>query len=216
MGFDLAIAWLPRLAAAAALTIALAAVIFVLSGTLALVLAFSTYGRPKGSRFSLALEGFSGFFRSVPELVVLFLFYFGGVQLGIDLGPIGSTIVAFTLIGTAFDYQVFKGALSAIPYGQYQAGQALGLHAPAIYRLILFPQMLPLAKRGWITYAIGTVKRVSIASAVSVSEVLYVTKQAIAATNAPFVFLSIAVALYVIIVTPLLVWNETRSRRRTA
>ena len=53
-------------------------------------------------------------------------------------------------------------------------------------------------------------------SAVSVSEILYVTKQAIAATNAPFVFLALAVALYVLIVAPLLAWNELRFKRRLA
>ena len=68
--------------------------------------------------------------------------------------------------------------------------------------------MLPLARKGWITYAIGTVKRLSIASAVSVSELMYVTKQGIAATNAPFLFLSLAVGLYVLIVAPLLAFNK--------
>jgi His/Glu/Gln/Arg/opine family amino acid ABC transporter permease subunit len=210
-----ALAWLPRLIQAAALTIALAAAIFVLSGVAALALALIGYGRPR-SRFTYAVEGFSALFRSIPELVVLFLFYFGGVQLGIDFGPIGSTILAFGLIGIAYDYQVFKGALSAIPFSQYEAGRSLALPTVAIYARILLPQLLPLAKPGWITYAIGTVKRVSIASAVSVSEILYVTKQAIAATNAPFVFLALAVALYILIVTPLIAWNEVRLKRRPA
>ena len=98
-----------------------------------------------------------------------------GVQIGIDFGPIGSTVVAFGLIGIAYDYQVFKGALSAIPRGQFEAGRALALPTVAIYRQILLPQLWPLAKPGWITYAIGTVKRVSIASAVSVSEPIWLT-----------------------------------------
>lgn len=39
-----------------------------------------------------------------------------------------------------------------------------------VYLKIILPQILPLAKKGWITYAIGTVKRISIASTISVSE----------------------------------------------
>lgn len=215
MGFEIAIAWLPRLIRAAGLTIALSAVIFALSGAIALGLALAAYGR-QPSALSRGLEAFSAVFRAIPELVVLFLFYFGGVQLGIDFGPLGSTVVAFGLIGIAYDYQVFKGALTAIPYAQVEAGQALALPKRAIYWRILLPQLLPLARPGWITYAIGTVKRVSIASAVSVSEILYVTKQAIAATNAPFVFLTLAVALYIVVVAPLLVWSEWGGRRRPA
>ena len=208
---DIALAWLPRLLVAAALTIGLSAIVFTLSALFGLLLSFVHYGREK-SHVRNAVEAFSAFFRSVPELVVLFLFFFGGPQVGVDFGPTGSTIVAFTLVGIAFDYQVFKGALKAIPFAQYEAGLALGLPRTVVVLRILIPQVLPLARKGWITYAIGTVKRMSIASAVSVSEILYVTKQGIAATNAPFTFLTLAVGLYILIVTPLLVFNERRPK----
>ncbi|MBT1156837.1 ABC transporter permease subunit [Aminobacter anthyllidis] len=212
---EIAIAWLPRLLTAAVLTIALSAVIFTLSALFGLLLSLVHYGREK-SLARKGIEAFSAFFRSVPELVVLFLFFFGGPQIGIDFGPIGSTIIAFTLVGIAFDYQVFKGALATIPFGQYEAGKALGLSSQTVFRRILIPQVLPLARKGWITYAIGTVKRMSIASAVSVSEILYVTKQGIAATNAPFTFLALAVGLYILIVTPLLVFNERKPTQAMA
>ena len=212
---EIAIAWLPRLLTAAVLTIALSAVIFTLSAVFGLLLSLVHYGREK-SLPRKGIEAFSAFFRSVPELVVLFLFFFGGPQIGIDFGPIGSTIIAFTLVGIAFDYQVFKGALATIPFGQYEAGKALGLPTRVVFLRVLIPQVLPLARKGWITYAIGTVKRMSIASAVSVSEILYVTKQGIAATNAPFTFLTLAVGLYILIVTPLLVFNERKPKQAVA
>ncbi len=209
---EILLAWLPRLATAAVLTVVLSAVIAALGGVLGLVLALALFGR-ESPGLRRATATFSGLFRSLPELVVLFFFYFGAIQFGIDLGPIGSTIIAFTLVGSAFDYQVFKGALAAIPIGQFEAGRSLGLRSHLIYRRIILPQMLPLAKKGWITYAIATVKRISIASAVSVSEILYVTKQGIAVTNAPFLFLGTAVALYILMVSPLLVWNERPIQR---
>ncbi|PWK64082.1 ABC transporter permease subunit [Aminobacter sp. AP02] len=212
---EIALAWLPRLLVAAALTIGLSAVVFTLSAVFGLLLSLVHYGREK-SYARKAIEAFSAFFRSVPELVVLFLFFFGGPQVGIDFGPIGSTIIAFALVGIAFDYQVFKGALKAIPFGQYEAGLALGLPKRIVFLRVLIPQVLPLARKGWITYAIGTVKRMSIASAVSVSEILYVTKQGIAATNAPFTFLTLAVGLYILIVTPLLVFNERKPKQLVA
>lgn len=212
---EIALAWLPRLLAAAALTIGLSAVVFTLSAVFGLLLSLVHYGREK-SWLRGGIEAFSAFFRSVPELVVLFLFFFGGPQIGVDFGPIGSTIIAFTLVGIAFDYQVFKGALKAVPFGQYEAGLALGLPKRIVFLRVLVPQILPLARKGWITYAIGTVKRMSIASAVSVSEILYVTKQGIAATNAPFTFLTLAVGLYILIVTPLLVFNERKPKQAVA
>lgn len=211
----MALAWLPRLLVAAALTIGLSAVVFTLSAVFGLLLSLVHYGREKSWPRN-GIEAFSAFFRSVPELVVLFLFFFGGPQVGIDFGPIGSTIIAFALVGIAFDYQVFKGALKAVPFGQYEAGLSLGLPKRIVFLRVLIPQVLPLARKGWITYAIGTVKRMSIASAVSVSEILYVTKQGIAATNAPFTFLTLAVGLYILIVAPLLVFNERKPKQAVA
>lgn len=211
MTFAIFLAWLPRLLTAAALTLALSAIIFAISGVVGLALSLVGYGQKK-SALRRAINGYSAFFRSVPELVVLFLFFFGGPQIGVDFGPIGSTIIAFSLVGIAFDYQLFKGVLLSIPFGQFEAGRALGLSKPLIFLKIIVPQMLPIARKGWITYAIGTVKRMSIASAVSVSEILYVAKQGIAATNAPFTFLAITVVLYILIVTPLLVFNERKAR----
>ncbi|MCZ8312150.1 MAG: ABC transporter permease subunit [Magnetospirillum sp.] len=208
--FDLALAWLPRFFAAAALTIGLSAAIFALSGLVGLALALAVH-EAKSAAPRRALEVFSGFFRAVPELVVLFFVFFGGIQIGLDLGPIGATLVAFGLVGIAYDFQVFKGALAAVSPGQFEAGRALGFGRAKLYAFVVLPQMLPIARKGWLTYAIGTVKRVSIASAVSVSEIMYVTKQAIAATNAPFLFLSIAVALYIAVVAPLLAFNERRA-----
>lgn len=208
--FELAFAWLPRFFAAATLTVALSAAIFAVSGVVGLVLALATH-ETKSAAPRLALEAFSGLFRAIPELVVLFFVFFGGLQIGLDLGPIGATLVAFGLVGIAYDFQVFKGALAAIAPGQFEAGRALGFGRLKLYALVVLPQMLPIARKGWLTYAIGTVKRVSIASAVSVSEIMYVTKQAIAATNAPFLFLSIAVGLYILVVAPLLAFNERRA-----
>lgn len=204
---DLALAWLPRLGAAAGLTLALAATIFTLSGTIGLALALATHGR-RARRATRAVEMCGGVLRAVPELVILFIVFFGGTQLGLDPGPIAATIVAFGLVGVAYDHQVFKGALMAVPAGQFEAARALGFGAVATMALVVLPQMLPIARKGWLTQAISTVKRVSIASAVSVSEILYVTKQAIAVTNEPFLFLSLAAGLYLVIVAPLLAFNE--------
>jgi ABC-type amino acid transport system permease subunit len=65
-----------------------------------------------------------------------------------------------------------------------------------VLRLVVIPQMARIALGPWATYATGALKRMSIASAVSVSEVMYVTKQAISATGKPFEFIFLAFALY--------------------
>ena len=73
---ELALAWLPRLGVAAALTIGLAAAISAITGPVGAALALALYGRDAPKTLA-AIEGFSALFRAIPELVVLFFFYFG-------------------------------------------------------------------------------------------------------------------------------------------
>lgn len=189
------LAWMPRLLAAAGTTFMLFVVVALGSVVLGLAMALTQWVRPTRA-LSAIFAAFSWFFRGVPELIVLFLCYLGLPRLGLDLSPLGAAILGFTLVGAAYDFQVFRGALTAIPAGQIEAARALGLRTMPMLALVVMPQMMRLAATPWITYATGAIKRMSIASAIAVSEVLLVTKQAIALTNQPFEFLALAVLLY--------------------
>lgn len=153
--------------------------------------------RLSGSRWlPRVYGGISWFFRGVPELIILLICYLGLPQIKVDLGPVGSAILGFSLIGMVYDYEVFRSALAAVPPGQYDAARALGLNTHLTIRKVIMPQVLRIALTPWMTYATGALKRMSIASAVAVSEIMHVTKQAISVTNMPFTFIFFAFALY--------------------
>jgi His/Glu/Gln/Arg/opine family amino acid ABC transporter permease subunit len=201
---DVVIAWLPRLGQAALVTCGLFAVIAVLSTLAGLAMALSESG-PGGRVLARVYLGVTGVLRGIPELVVLLFCYLGLPMLGVDLGPAGSAILGFALVGCAYDYQVFRGALAAVPAGQIEAARALGLsrwHAMAI--------------TPWITYATGAVKRLSIASAIAVAEIMHVTKQAIAVTGQPFQFIVLAMVLYGGLASVMMVAEMVVSRRLQA
>jgi His/Glu/Gln/Arg/opine family amino acid ABC transporter permease subunit len=200
---EIVLPWLPRLGNAALLTVGLFLIVALLSGitglTMALVeLSHDDQDKHAGLRRLLGrlFALYSGLFRGIPELVVLLICFLGLPQLGIELGPVQSAVLGFWLVGGAYDYQVFRGALSSVPRGQFEAGRSLGLTPWQVLRLVVIPQMARIALGPWATYATGALKRMSIASAVSVSEVMYVTKQAISATGKPFEFIFLAFALY--------------------
>lgn len=194
---EVLIPWLPRLGSATLLTLGLFLLIALLSGTTGLTMALLEQSGGKTSRKVLkwTFTLFSGFFRGIPELVVLFACFLGLAQVGLELGPIQSAVLGFWLVGAAYDYQVFRGALNSVPRGQYEAGRALGLSPWQVLRFVVIPQMFRIALGPWATYATGALKRMSIASAVSVSEIMYVTKQGIAATGKPFEFIFLALVL---------------------
>lgn len=124
------------------------------------------------------------FIRIMPQLVLLFLVYFGMTKsFGINLSGEASAVIVFTLWGTAEMGDLVRGALISIPRHQYESGAAIGLTKIQIYRYIIIPQTLrrlvPLA----INLTTRMVKTTSLIVLIGVVEVLKVAQQIIEANR---------------------------------
>lgn len=122
--------------------------------------------------------------RIMPQLVLLFLVYFGLTKaFGIHLSGEVSAVIVFVFWGTAEMGDLVRGALISIPRHQYESGRALGLTGPQIYRYIIIPQtvrrLIPLA----INLATRMVKTTSLIVLIGVVEVLKVGQQIIEANR---------------------------------
>ncbi len=108
------------------------------------------------------------FFRGVPLLVLLFLFYFGLFSfLNINLSAFTVAVIVLGLISAAYQSQIFRGAIRSLPEGQFKAARALGMRDTQTIALIILPQALRLSVPGWsneysivlkdsaVTYALG-------------------------------------------------------------
>ena len=85
------------------------------------------------------------FFRGVPFIALLFVAkIFIDFFLNVDtpLSLTTRTIIVFTIFSSAYVAEVVRGGLQAVPKGQIEAGQAVGLQPPAVMRLIVLPQAL--------------------------------------------------------------------------
>lgn len=90
------------------------------------------------------------FFRGVPILLLLFLFYYGVFNvLGLDVGTIGASCVVLGLTSAAYQSQIFRGSLQALPQGQMRAAKALGMTTFQAIRNVTLPQALRLSIPGW-------------------------------------------------------------------
>ena len=90
------------------------------------------------------------FFRGVPILLLLFLFYYGVFNvLGLDVGTIGASCVVLGLASAAYQSQIFRGSLQALPQGQMRAAKALGMTPFQAIRSVTLPQALRLSIPGW-------------------------------------------------------------------
>ena len=143
------------------------------------------------------------FIRIMPQMVLLFLAYFGTTRaFGWDLSGETASIIVFTLWGTAEMSDLVRGALISIPKHQYESGEALGLTRAQTYLYIIIPQpvrrLLPLS----INLITRMIKTTSLILMIGVVEVLKVSQQIIeanrtASPNAAFgVYLTVFVLYF--------------------
>ena len=99
-------------------------------------------------RFLLGL--YVWFFRGVPVLVLLFLFYFGlFTYLGLPFNALVSVSLILGMTTGAYQANIFKGAILALPRGQFKAASALGMSNVQTICSIILPQILRLSIPAW-------------------------------------------------------------------
>lgn len=124
------------------------------------------------------------FIRIMPQLVLLFLVYFGATKaFGLNLSGETSAVIVFTLWGTAEMGDLVRGALISIPKHQYESGAALGMENAQIYRYIIIPQTLRRLILLSINLATRMIKTTSLIVMIGVVEVLKVGQQIIEANR---------------------------------
>lgn len=181
------------------LTIPLAAVSFALGLALAVVLALV---RIKNVPVATTLAGFFIWFvRGTPMLVQLFIVFFGLPGLGLTVDPIPSAILVFTANVGAYASEILRGAIGAVPKGQWAAGRSLGLTEADVMRLIVLPQAMRTAFPALVNTLLGLIKDTSLASAVTVVEMFMAAQLAAARTFEPFWLYMEAAFIYLMIST---------------
>ncbi|RAI02115.1 amino acid ABC transporter [Acuticoccus sediminis] len=138
------------------------------------------------------------FFRGVPLLVQMLLFYNFLPFVGIDLSAPASAIGALGLVGGAYIAEILRGSLAAIPSGQIEAARAFGYDPVTIWQTILLPQMVRIAMPSITSEFILLVKASSLISVVGLTELTRVAQGFAASTFRPMEFYLAAAALYLV------------------
>lgn len=124
------------------------------------------------------------FVRIMPQLVLLFLVYFGLTKsFGINLSGEVSAVIVFNLWGVAEMGDLVRGALISIPKHQYESGAVLGLNKKQIYWYIVIPQTLRRLMPLSINLTTRMIKTTSLIVLIGVVEVLKVAQQIIEANR---------------------------------
>lgn len=90
------------------------------------------------------------FFRGVPILLLLFLFYFELFKvIGLNLSTITASYLVLGMASATYQSQIFRGSVGTLPVGQFRAARALGMNNGRAIRHIVLPQALRLSIPGW-------------------------------------------------------------------
>ncbi|MEX2460768.1 MAG: amino acid ABC transporter permease [Paenibacillaceae bacterium] len=139
--------------------------------------------------------------RGTPMLVQLLLIYFGLPQIGINIGPFESAVIGLGINAGAYIAEICRGGILSIPKGQTEAAESLGMNYFTILRRIILPQAFRVSIPALGNQTISMLKDSSLASLITVSE-LMMTSQRFAASNFAFIeFYITASVLYLFLTT---------------
>lgn len=160
--------------------------------------------------------------RGTPLLVQLYLIYYGSGQIpGIQdtivweflREPWYCAVLAFTLNTAAYQAEIFRGAILAVPHGEVEAARSVGMSRSLLLRRIVLPRAFRFALPAFANEVILTLQASSIASIVTIQE-LTGTAEAIISASFAFYELYITIALMYLAVTYTLVWGFRRLEHR--
>ncbi len=121
----------------------------------------------------LLASAYVWFFRGIPVLVLLLLFYFGLFSLiGLNISAFLAAVIVLGLRGVAYQSQIFRGAILSLPQGQMKAARALGMSDIQAIQGIILPQALRLSIPGWSNEYSIVLKDSAIAFVLGTSEIM--------------------------------------------
>jgi len=138
----------PYMIGGAGMTIAAVIGGMVLGLVIGLPMAVAQVYGPKPLRWCVQI--YVWFFRGVPILVLLFLFYFGLFELiGLNMGALSAATLVLGMASGAYQSQIFRGSIQSLSHGQFRAASALGLSDRQTIINIILPQAMRLSLPGW-------------------------------------------------------------------
>ena len=163
--------FLPSLLEGMAVTVT----ILVISTLLAIVFAF-TAGLARLSHIpfiKVPAVAYIEFFRGTSALVQLFWIYFVLPFFGVDISALAAAIVALGLNTGAYGAEVVRGAILAVPKGQYEAATAFNFSTYQRMRYIILPQAIPAMLPTFGNLLIELLKATSLVSLITVGDITY-------------------------------------------
>lgn len=198
--------WSDDIAYGALVTISLA----LATLPMGLLIGFAVALAKQSDEPSLRLAGniYTTIFRGLPELLTLFVVYYGGqiaiVQIvrlfspgaTLEINSFVAGMIALGVVFSSYCSEVFLSAFRAIPAGQYEGGYAIGLSKMQTMRLVVLPQLIRIALPGLSNLWLNLLKDTALVSVIGLSDTLRQAGVAARVTKEAFLFYGLACLIY--------------------
>lgn len=203
---------LPQLLEGLGVTVVLGVVSIVAGLVSGLLLALVRLYGPAPMRVLARI--YTDVFRSIPLLVLLVLVYYALPFVGVRLSSFSAAALAISMVSCAYTAEIFRAGIEAIPKGQFEAADAIGLGFFSSMRDVILPQAFRIVVPPLTSNCINVLKDTALASVVAMPDLLKQATQAQALAANPTPLIGAAV-LYLLLLLPLVRlvgYFETRHR----
>ena len=203
--------WGDEMTRATLMTLLISACAFALALIIGTICAAGKLSRHKPLR--ILLDAYTTIGRGIPELLIIYLLFFGsssavmylartfGYNGYIEVNAFTAGVIAISLINGAYQTEVIRGAVLAIPKGQIEAALSIGMSDWLLFRRVLVPQVLRLALPGLGNCWMSALKETALVSVIGLVEIMRQSYVASGSTQKPFIFYSLAACLFLLLTT---------------
>lgn len=198
--------WGDEIALGLKVTLSLAIVTLPVGLTIGFFVALAMQSRERTLRLAAGI--YTTIFRGLPELLTLFIVYYGvqiaiqsllssvGYQERVEINAFFAGMIALSVVFSSYCSEVLLSAFKAIPQGQYEAGDALGLRRRQTMTTVIVPQLVRIALPGLVNLWMNLLKDTALVSVIGLSDILRQTGVAAKVSKEAFFFYLLACGLF--------------------
>ena len=192
---------LPYVLPGALVTIEISVGAWLVSASLGLVLALARDTRKP--LLTLPVTASIEIFRAIPQLVVLYIVFFGLGTVGINVDSLTAAIVGLGISDAVFSAEYYRAGFLTVAHTQRDAGLSIGLSPLQVSRFVIIPQTIPFVVPPLLNSFVGLMKSATLASAVGAPEILYGARNYMETTGQVAPAAVVIMGLYIIATVPL-------------
>lgn len=210
--FGIVLTSLPVLGRGIVVTVHLAGLCLGLGLGLGFFLALAQTARPRVVR--VPARAVVELFRNIPALIQLIWFFYAfPIVIGAQLSPFTAAAIGITLNTMAYCSEIWRAGIQSIEKGQWEGALAIGMRRADVFRRVVMPQAVMRMLPAFTNRAVEVAKVTSLASVLSVHELMYQGRLLSTAYYRPLEVFTVVAGLYFVVILPMSLASMLLERR---